>query len=298
MALDATGTGRSACATRATVTATALLHPDISPRAVEAFRNGTSTIKVQENLENSEHLDAALIFGGDGTVHRHLRELQKYRIPALVVPKGRGNDFAKALGINNQETALRAWKEFCSTGKNVREIDLGIVKQGQTEVPFCCVVGAGMDAAANARANRMPTWLRGSTGYLIAALQALASFEPTEFVVTAGAQEIRRSGFFVAVGNAHRYGSGMKVAPRAALDDGLLDACMVGRMNKLKLLVCIPTVFFGAHLGIRQVEYLQAPVVRIETGRPVEVYADGEHACQTPVEISLLPRALRVIVPA
>lgn len=298
MALDTTGTGKSACATKTTVIAAALLHPGVSPDAVDCFRSITSALQIRENLEGTEHFDAALIFGGDGTVHRHLYQLKQRKIPALVVPTGSGNDFAKALGLTSRGIALRTWKEFCSTRQNVREIDLGIVRQGQIEIPFCCVVGAGMDAAANALANRMPTWLRGSAGYLTAALQALATFEPTEFTVSVGAQEIRRSGFFVAVGNAHRYGSGMKVAPRAALDDGLLDVCVVGRMNKLKLLVCIPTVFFGAHLRIKQVEYRQAPVVRIETNRPVEVYADGEYACQTPVEISLLPRALRVIVPS
>jgi diacylglycerol kinase (ATP) len=280
------------------MTAAALLHPDVSPKAIQLFQSGTSAINIQENLENSDHLDAALIFGGDGTMHRHLRQLQQYKIPVLVIPKGSGNDFAKALGIRNEKTALQAWRDFCSTGTNVREIDLGVVRHDHAVIPFCCVAGTGLDSDANARANRMPTWLRGSAGYLVATLQALASFRPTEFVVSAEAQEIRRSGFFVAVGNAHRYGRGMRVAPRAAMDDGLLDICVVGKMSKLKLLFCIPTVFFGAHLRIKQVEYLQAPAVRIETGRPLEVYADGEYACQTPVEISLVSRALRVIVPA
>jgi diacylglycerol kinase (ATP) len=68
-------------------------------------------------------------------------------------------------------------------------------------------------------------------------------------------------------------------------------------MNKLKLLCWMPTIFFGAHLRLKQVEYSQAAQVRIETGRELELYADGEYACQTPVEIRLLPRALRVIVP-
>jgi diacylglycerol kinase family enzyme len=90
----------------------------------------------------------------------------------------------------------------------------------------------------------------------------------------------------------------MKIVPRAALDDGLLDVCFVGRMSKLKLLFAIPTVFFGAHLGLRQVEYFQAPAVSVDAGRPLEVYADGEYACHTPVEVRLLRAALRVIVPA
>jgi len=280
------------------VTTAALLRPDVSPKAVESFRNTGCDIQIQASLEDSEHYSAALILGGDGTIHRHLPQLYKYRIPALVVPRGSGNDFAKALGIANEETALRAWREFCFSGKNLREIDLGIVKTGEQETFFCCVVGAGLDSAANVRANQMPAWLRGSAGYFIAALQSLASFQPVEIAVVADAQEIRRSGFFVAVGNAHRYGRGMKVTPQAQLDDGLLDVCLVGKMSRLKLLFCLPTVFFGAHVRIKHVEYFQAPAVRIETGRPLEVYADGEYAGKTPIEISLLPRALKVIVPA
>ncbi len=281
------------------ITAVALLHPDVPPRAVEPFARGSTAIKIQENLENTKRVDAALIFGGDGTVHRHLPELYRRNIPALVVPKGSGNDFAKALGIANERAALRAWDAFRkSGGKNVHEIDLGILKTVEQEIPFCCVAGTGLDSAANVRANRMPAWLRGTAGYLMAALQSVASFEPAEFTVTTGEREIRRSSFFVAVGNAHRYGHGMKVAPRAALDDGLLDVCLVGEMSRLKLLFCVPTIFFGAHLRVKQVEYFQARAVRIATGRPLEVYADGEYACQTPVELRLLSRALKVIVPA
>ncbi|HEY6307090.1 MAG TPA: diacylglycerol kinase family protein [Candidatus Angelobacter sp.] len=279
------------------MTTVALLHPNVAPCAVEPFRSATSTITIRETLDGSEPPDAAVIFGGDGTVHRYLPQLRQSGIPALVVPKGSGNDFAKALGIFSEKAALRAWKEFCSTGKNVREIDLGIVVSGETEIPFCCVAGTGLDSAANARANRMPVWLRGSAGYFIAALQALASLQPARFAVSAAGRELRERGFFVAVGNAHRYGRGMKVAPRAALDDGLLDVCLVGDMSKLKLLCCVPTVFFGAHLGIQQVEYFQAPGVRIDTDRPLEVYANGEYVCHTPVEIKLAPAALKVIVP-
>lgn len=275
----------------------ALLHPDVSPRAVEPFRHPNSALSIRESLEGSEQIDATLIFGGDGTVHRHLPEIHKRQIPMLVVPQGSGNDFAKALGIRNEGIALRAWRRFYERGDNVRAIDLGILTKDQITIPFCCVVGAGLDSAANARANRMPRWLRGSAGYLAAALQVLPSFHPVEFALTTRGGEIRRSGFFVAVGNAHRYGGGMKVAPRAELEDGLLDVCLVGRMNKLKLLLAVPTVFFGAHLRLSEVEYFQSPSVRVDSDRPLEVYADGEYACQTPLDITLTPKALRVIVP-
>ncbi|MBZ5507544.1 MAG: diacylglycerol kinase family lipid kinase [Acidobacteriia bacterium] len=279
------------------IDATALLHPDVSPKAVEQFRSSGVAIQVRDNLENTTNCSAALIFGGDGTVHRHLPALYQQKIPMLAVPAGSGNDFAKALGIHNVKIALRAWKQFCAEGKNVREIDLGVVRAGGKEILFCCVAGVGMDAEANARANRMPTWLKSRGGYVLAALQSLVAFKPVEMSVLAGEKKIQRQAFFIAVGNAHRYGGGMKVTPQARPDDGLLDICVVGRMNKLKLLCWVPTIFFGGHLGLKQVEYFRAPEVRIDAGRELELYADGEYACKTPLEIGVLPRALRVIVP-
>jgi diacylglycerol kinase (ATP) len=279
------------------MTAAALLHPDVSPNAVDRFRGSGVEPRIQDNLDNSNNLSAALIFGGDGTVHRHLVQLHRYKIPTLVVPTGSGNDFAKALGIRNVEAALRAWQQFCADGKNVREIDLGMIRARGQEILFCCVAGVGMDAEANARANRMPQWLKSRGGYVLAALQSLVAFKPVEMSVKTVQREIRRPAFFVAVGNAHRYGGGMKVTPRALPDDGLLDICVVSKLNKLKLLCWVPTIFFGGHLRLKQVEYFQAELVRIETERELELYADGDFACKTPVEIEVIRRALRVIVP-
>ncbi len=301
----------------------ALLHPEVSPRAVEPFQRVNPDLTIRHDMPEPEYIQAALIFGGDGTVHRYLPQLTKFRIPTLVVPAGSGNDFAKALGMRNTTLAVQAWKKFCQTGTNAREIDLGIIRTGSSgeETLFCCVAATGMDAEANRRANQMPTWLRGWGGYILAALSALKSFEICEFNVIAelpttvknaskpakpgclssgqksAIAEIHRPGFFVAVGQAHRYGGGLKIAPLAELGDGLLDVCFVSKMNKIKLLLALPTVYFGGHLRLKEVEYFRAEKLRIGTARPVDVYADGEFVCQTPVEIRVLPQALRVIVP-
>jgi diacylglycerol kinase (ATP) len=278
--------------------AAALLHPDVSSKVVERFRYSGVEVRIQDSLKEESNYSAALIFGGDGTAHRHLPELYRQKMPVLVVSTGSGNDFAKTLGIGSEQIALLAWQQFCADGKNVREIDLGVIRPASgEEIFFCCVAGVGMDADANARANHMPGSLKRAGGYLLAALQALVAFKPVEMSVTSEQREIRREAFFIAVGNAHRYGGGMKITPRARPADGLLDICMVNKMNKLKLLCWMPTIFFGEHLRLKEVEYFQAAQLRIETGRDLELYADGEYACQTPVEIRLLPQVLRVIVP-
>ena len=74
---------------------------------------------------DSSQADVALIFGGDGTVHRHLGQLVKLGLPVLVVPCGSGNDFARALGLRRVRDSVSAWRKFCQEGKNTRTIDLG-----------------------------------------------------------------------------------------------------------------------------------------------------------------------------
>jgi diacylglycerol kinase family enzyme len=94
--------------------AAALLNPDVSPKVIERFRCSGVELKIQDNLDEASNSSVALIFGGDGTVHRHLPQLYKQKIPMLVVPTGSGNDFAKTLAIGSEQTALLAWRQFCA----------------------------------------------------------------------------------------------------------------------------------------------------------------------------------------
>jgi diacylglycerol kinase (ATP) len=286
----------------------AFLNPAVEAAAVEAFRGKGITFNA--GFPPFIKTDAAMVFGGDGTIHRFLPQLRAFQVPVLVVPRGSGNDFARTLGIQNEAVALRAWKEFCGGRKNVRRIDLGLIRSGRQEILFCCVAGAGLDADANARANNMPAWLRRWGGYFLAVLQALVAARRVELQIgTEGAQagemapsEMAPStvstALLIAVGNAHRYGGGIKIVPEAALDDGLLDVCVVGEISKLKVLFCLPIIYFGGHTGLKEVQYFLTKTIRIESSPPLDFYADGEFACRTPVEISLLPQALDVIVPA
>ena len=99
-----------------------------------------------------------------------------------------------------------------------------------------------------------------------------------------------------AFANTPVYGGGMKVAPRAKMDDGLLDVCIVGAVDPFKLFCMFPTVYAGRHLSIREVEYFHASRVRVQTERPLDVYADGECVCRTPVEVGIERAALKVVV--
>jgi diacylglycerol kinase (ATP) len=273
------------------------LHPAVSPGAVERYR--AEGVEFHAGFPRWTQVEAALVFGGDGTIHRHLPQLRTFQVPVLVVPRGSGNDFAHALGITSERVALRAWKQFCGGGKNVRRIDLGLVRAGRHEVPFCCVAGAGLDADANARANDMPAWLRGSGGYLLAVVEALFAARPVEIKITTGEppETVETTALLIAVGNAHRYGHGIEIVPKAELDDGWLDVCLVEKISKLKVFSCLPIIYFGGHTGLKEVRYFRTRSIRIESSPPLDLYADGEPVCRTPAEIGLLPQSLEVIVP-
>ncbi len=260
-----------------------------------------------------DEADVILLFGGDGTVHRHLGQLVKLGLPVLVVPAGSGNDFARALGLKSVRDSLAAWRRFCSSARDVREIDLGVVTAATDadgasaphERYFCCVAGIGLDGEVTRRANRLPRWLRGHGGYALSFAPTVFSFAPFPMKILtqdqAGASPdnwATRSDqptLLAAFANTPLYGGGMKIAPQARMDDGLLDVCIVGAVDPFKLFCMFPTVYAGRHLGIKEVAYFHAPRVRVETEHPLDVYADGEYVCRTPVEIGVQPAALKVV---
>jgi diacylglycerol kinase family enzyme len=107
--------------------------------------------------------------------------------------------------------------------------------------------------------------------------------------------EAEKLTLLAAFANTQFYGDGMRIAPEADLADGKLDICRINRLSPLKLLSMFPTVYFGRHLLLPEVEYSRAERVQVQTETPLEIYADGEFVCETPAEISVAAGALRVI---
>jgi diacylglycerol kinase (ATP) len=311
--------------------AAAILGLGCSPKSLGPFQS--EKIQLGTEIEwqlgmpaSSSEADVVLLFGGDGTVHRHLSQLVKIELPVLVVPAGSGNDFARALGLRSVRDSLAAWKRFCSGTGSVRGIDLGVITAVNQEIVgdsalgaresalghrdsglasryFACVAGVGLDSEVARRANQLPRWLRGRGGYAL-------SFAPTAFTFAALPMKISTPAedgaapwtirsdqptTLAAFANTSMYGGGMKIAPQARMDDGLIDVCIVGGVDTFKLFCLFPTVYSGGHLRIKEVSYFTAPRVRVETEHPLDVYADGEFVFRTPVEVGVQQAALRVI---
>ena len=285
-----------------------------STRNLKPFEQGLNTEWVIGQPGDPAGLDAILVFGGDGTVHRHLGALVKLGLPVLVVPAGSGNDFARALALYRVSDSLAAWRRFASGGGNVRTIDLGLITPldpaGKAPLPpgryYACVAGVGLDGEISRRANALPRWLRAHGGYALSLPGALLGFRPFHLKLStpqnddaAGEFPLRSQQPVTAAvfANTPVYGGGMRIAPRAKMADGQLDVCVIRDIAKLKLLGVFLSVYFGRHLGIREVEYFVTPRVRVETEQSMELYADGEYVCRTPVEVGAARGAMRVVVP-
>jgi diacylglycerol kinase family enzyme len=100
-----------------------------------------------------------------------------------------------------------------------------------------------------------------------------------------------------AAANTGRFGGGMRVAPGAVLDDGLLDVIVIGESSRLKFIRGTPKVFRGTHIYEPNVYSWQAREVRLDADRPFAVYADGDELARTPAEVTVAPKALRVRAP-
>jgi diacylglycerol kinase (ATP) len=308
--------------------AAAILGLGCSPKNLKPFQTEPD-VEWRTGLPSShQDADVILLFGGDGTLHRHLAQLVRIGLPVLVVPSGSGNDFARALGLRSGRDSRACWHRFCRDRRNIQHIDLGLIapleNAGEQPAPryFACVAGVGLDAEVARRANKIPRWLRGNGGYALTLIPTIFRFAPFRMKISTPAAagshgrvnaavnptepllqdcdwalHSNQPRLLAAFANAPLYGGGMKIAPQAKMDDGLLDLCTVGAVDPFKLFCLFPTVYFGRHLKIREVEYSQAARVRIETEQPLDIYADGEFVCQTPAELTVQHEALTVLTP-
>jgi diacylglycerol kinase (ATP) len=280
-----------------------------SPADLKPFQASSRTEWLQGLPASSDGsaVDAIILFGGDGTIHRHLPALVRLQLPVLIVPAGSGNDFARALNLRSVRDSLRVWRDFESGKIRTRAIDLGVIVPSASPERthyFCGVAGCGLDSVATQRANQMPRWLRGHGGYALALLPVLLKLPSFSMRLTQcnGTQlrgkdggEAERLTLLAAFANTQFYGDGMRIAPEADFADGKLDICRINTLNPFKLFCMFPTVYFGRHVLLPEVEYSRAERVQVQTETPLDIYADGEFVCETPAEISVAAGALRVI---
>jgi len=232
--------------------------------------------------------------GGDGHVAAVANGILGSDATLAVIPSGNGNDFARSLGLPWKDDAACTSLLFDGAAA-VRRVDVGHVVTAQTERHYLNVCGAGFDSVVTARGEQVRRL--GRYRYLYATFETLASFRLTDFTVTVDGARHQGRGYFVAVGNGPSYGAGMRIAPGASLDDGMLEACLIGEMPKRTFMRLVPTVYRGGHIRSPGVHVFRGRAIEIETSPVHEVFADGERAGTTPATLTVRPGVLPVLVP-
>ncbi|MBV8950207.1 MAG: diacylglycerol kinase family lipid kinase [Actinobacteria bacterium] len=231
--------------------------------------------------------------GGDGTVSMLAGIAAETGGLLAIMPTGAGNDFARALAIRRRTP--EAAVEVLRTGREVR---LDLAKANGRW--FTTVANTGFDAEVNRWANGV-RHLSGTALYLAGAARTLAVYRPRSFQVQLDDGPPRAvDAWLLAAGNTPLYGGGLRIAPHARADDGMLDLCIVGATSRRAFLANFPRVFNGTHTRHPAVEILRARTITIESRDPcpMNAYASGELIGPLPARLEAVPAAVRVMVPA
>jgi YegS/Rv2252/BmrU family lipid kinase len=274
-----------------------------SVRALPAVRAALGRYGLEHHVELTVDLEHArslargavaagempVAYGGDGLVAAVADAVRETGEVLGVLPGGRGNDFARCLGLPVDPVAAVA---VLAEG-TPKAIDMGAAGDHS----FLGIATCGFDSEANRIANSARI-IRGRYVYTYGGLRALATWRPASFTLRVDGVEHALYGYTVSVANASMHGGGMLIAPEASLDDGEFDVVMIADLSKRRFLRLLPTVFRGEHVRQDEVRILRGSTVELSADRPFTVYADGDPLAVLPATLRVLPGAVRVMAPA
>jgi YegS/Rv2252/BmrU family lipid kinase len=247
----------------------------------------------------AEGLDAVFAVGGDGTINEIVNGLAESPVALGVLPGGTSNVWAKELGLPTRSPrhllplidSIRAL-----VPGRTRRIDLGEMNGRY----FLQWAGIGLDAEVTyAMEPRTRNQRRlGAAYYVIAGLSAAANMVGTRTRIHIDEQNIYRRSILIVVSNSQLYGGGLvRIATDARLDDGLLDINVFAGTGFGSSIRTALGVITGLHVRDPRHSFYRGAAIHIEADKPMAIHVDGEPSGTTPVECSVTPRALSIIIP-
>ena len=243
--------------------------------------------------------------GGDGTINEVINGFfeDDRAIPTdaalAIIPHGTGSDFSRILNLPADDKL--ATKVIQSGEK--RLIDVMKVRyatrNGTRAVRYAVnVTSFGMGGAVAERVNRSSKPLGSVLTFLTATVQTALRFQGKQVILQLDdSKTLNVQITNVAAGNGQYHGAGMWICPGAIIDDGLLDVTVVRHLRLPELVRNVRVLYNGGILSHPKVESYRVKSLRAESQETVLLEIDGEPLGQLPVEISVVPQAIRVFFP-
>ncbi len=269
---------------------TALMRAELDRRGLHA------TVALTERAGHARELASGsvargartvIVWGGDGTVNEAAAPLIGTETALGLVPAGSGNGLAAALGIPRDPLAAIA----LALDAPARRIDVGMLN----DRPFFNVAGIGLDAHIARLFNEAKGTVRGRWPYVSLGFTECCRYRAQEYVVRLDDDVRTTRALLVVFANGREFGMGARIAPRAQLDDGLLDATVIEERSTLARFWHARHLAFGTIGRAPRVTVRPVRTASLERAGAIEYHVDGEHGvAEGKIEVSLLPLALLV----
>lgn len=237
--------------------------------------------------------DGLCALGGDGTMHEMVNGLLSRkdgkRIPLGILPAGTGNSYLYDRDMLDLETVAQKTAQNQPTSIDVLEVLSGNERHFSFNI-----VGWGMMTHGNITAEKL-RWL-GKRRYDVGAIWEIVKCQSFPARVKTDTGNYEYDMHFVLGANTIHTGTGMKMAPKAKMDDGLIDLLLVKAGSRAQLLKLFPRIFDGGHIHSPLVEYLQVSGFELETEKNMLLNLDGEILGTSPCKVKVLPGHLQVLV--
>lgn len=266
------------------------------PTVQRALADHDLLVTPTTSLNHADELTAAAVaddrvvvaMGGDGLVGRVAGTIAELGGLMAVVPGGRGNDFARVVGIPKDVVSAC---ELIPRAVETR-VDLGYVG----DRAFVGIASVGFDSEVQERVLRTKVPL-GEAVYLYGALATIRAWRPARFSFRLDGVDREVSGWSVVVANSGMYGGGMHIAPSASVTDGALELVTISDCSRRHFLRVLPRVFKGTHVTDPVVSVSRGSTVELDADRPFRVFADGDPIGALPCTVTVKPGALRLLLP-
>jgi len=229
--------------------------------------------------------------GGDGTINEVANGVRDSDAVLSLIPAGTGNDFVRMMGI--PADPVQALDVLSSD--RIRTIDLACIND---ERCFVNGMGIGFDAQVARDVLQMDR-LRGAAAYMTAAIRQVFGFDAFPIRLESNGWVVEKDCLSINISNGIYSGGGFKLAPRASVDDGLIDVSAVGDFPRVVRAARLMQARAGKHLDLPQVDYRQVEQVEISSSAKLIAHVDGEpyRLSRGGFSVRVLPHTLKVQVP-